>query len=71
MLRGRGSLLKPLQEKEPSRLQPERQLVAVAAEGRKPPEEAKVVACLVAEALDQQVMLRTMGEHNEKLFPSS
>jgi hypothetical protein len=39
--------------------------------GRQPLEEAKVVTYLVAEALDQQLMLRIMGEQKEKLFPLS
>jgi hypothetical protein len=71
MLRGRGNLMKLLQEKGPARLQPERQLVAAAAEARQLPEEAKEVVCQVVEGLDQQPMWNTMGEQKARPSPYS
>jgi hypothetical protein len=49
--RGRGHLLRHLLVKELSNLQQEQLLVAVAAEGRQPLEEAKGVVCLEEEDL--------------------
>jgi hypothetical protein len=61
--------MKPLLEKGFSRLQQKRQLVAVAVGGRQPLEEEKVVACLVAEALDEQPMWKTMWELKARPSP--
>jgi hypothetical protein len=57
-----------LQEKELTKLQPERQQVAVAAGERQLLEEAEAAACQVAEVLVQLLMLRTMGEQKAKPF---
>jgi hypothetical protein len=45
--------------------------VAVAVGARQLLEEPEVAACQVAEGLDQQLMLRTMGEQKERPFPLS
>jgi hypothetical protein len=58
-----------LQEKELTRLQPERQQVAVAVGARQLLEEAEVAASQVAEVLVQLLMLRTMGEQKARPIP--
>jgi hypothetical protein len=68
MSRDRGSLMRLLQEKELTKLQPERQQVAVAVGERQLLEEAEATACQVAEVLVQLLMLRTMGVQKAKPF---